>query len=152
VEKIIKIPPSMMAQSWMGSDFTNDDLVKESSVVRDYTHTVLGDTSIEGRDCWVVQLIPKPEAPVVWGKVILWITKEDYLELRAEYYDEQGELINIMTLSKIKDLGGRVIPTLLKMTPVDKPDQYTELIYEKAEWDIPIEDSFFSEQNMTRVH
>jgi outer membrane lipoprotein-sorting protein len=151
VEKVIKIPPSMMMQSWMGSDFTNDDLVRESSVVNDYTHSLLGDTTLEGRECWKIQLIPKPEAAVVWGKVYLWITKEQYLELRAEYYDEQGELINTMTLSNIRDLGGRVIPTYLKMIPADKPNHYTELEYHEAKWDFPIEDSFFSEQNMKRI-
>ncbi|MBM3324616.1 MAG: outer membrane lipoprotein-sorting protein [Calditrichaeota bacterium] len=151
VEKVIKIPPSMMMQSWMGSDFTNDDLVRESSVVHDYTHTLIGDTILDDRECWKIELIPKPEAAVVWGRIYVWITKEDDLELRAEYYDEQDELINTMTLSNIRELGGRVIPTYFRMIPADKPNHYTEMEYHTANWDFPIEDSFFSEQNMKRV-
>ena len=151
VEKVIKIPPSMMMQSWMGSDFTNDDLVKESSVVTDYTHTLVGDTVLDGREAWKIELIPKPDAAVVWGKIELWIGKADDLELRAEYFDEQGELSATMILSEIRELGGRVLPTVLKMMPSDKPDQYTQLTYHRAQWDQPIEDSFFSEQNMKRI-
>jgi outer membrane lipoprotein-sorting protein len=151
VEKIIKIPPSMMMQSWMGSDFTNDDLVKESSVVTDYTHSIVGDTMLDGREAWKIELVPKPEAAVVWGKIELWISKHEDLELRAVYYDERGGLINTMILSDIRDLGGRVLPTVLKMIPADKPDQYTQLTYHSARWDQPIEDSFFSEQNMKRI-
>ncbi|MBU0509153.1 outer membrane lipoprotein-sorting protein [bacterium] len=151
VEKVIKIPPSMMMQSWMGSDFTNDDLVKESSIVHDYTHAIAGDTVLAGRECWKIEMVPNPDAAVVWDKVFLWITKKDELELLAEYYDEQGELINTMILSDIKDLGGRVIPTIFRMIPADKPNQYTEIVYHSAEWDKPLDDSFFSEQNMKRV-
>jgi outer membrane lipoprotein-sorting protein len=151
VEKVIKIPPSMMMQSWMGSDFTNDDLVKESSLVHDYAHTIIGDTVFDGREAWQIELVPKPEAAVVWGKIELWISKKDYLELRAEYYDERDELINIMTLTDIRDLAGRVIPTVLTMIPVDKKGQFTELVYHQVRWNQPIEDSFFSEQNMKRI-
>jgi outer membrane lipoprotein-sorting protein len=151
VEKIIKIPPSMMMQSWMGSDFTNDDLVKESSLVNDYTHTWVGDSTIEGRDCYKIELIPKPDAPVVWGKIFLWISKKDYLELRAEYYDEDGEHISVMEMSEIRELGGRLIPTRMVMTPVDKPDHQTILEYRSLEFDRPLEDTFFSQQNMKRL-
>lgn len=151
IERVIKIPPSMMMQSWMGSDFTNDDLVKESSIVKDYTHTLLGDTSIDGRDCYNIELIPKEEAAVVWGKMLVWITKENFLQLRVEYYDEDFELINIMTLTDIKMMGGRLFPTLMTMIPVDKPDQQTILRYHKLEFDNPIKDSYFSEQNMKRI-
>ena len=151
VEKVIKIPPSMMSQSWMGSDFTNDDLVKESSIVTDYTHTILGDSTLEGRDCWKIQMIPKPDAAVIWGKVLIWIDKKDDLELRVEYYDEDGELVNVMKMSEIKNLGGRLIPTVMEMDPVDKPGNKTMMIYTDAWFDRPIKDSFFSEQNMKRV-
>lgn len=151
IERVIKIPPSMMMQSWMGSDFTNDDLVKESSIVEDYTHEIVGDSTIEGRDCHIIALIPKPEAPVVWGKLLLWISKDDYLQVRIEYYDEDEELMNIMKLSEIKMMGGRPIPTLMEMIPLGKPNQKTVLKYHSAEFDKPIEDSFFSERNMKRV-
>lgn len=151
VERVIKIPPSMMSQSWMGSDFTNDDLVKESSIVEDYTHTVVGDTTLVGRPCWKIEMIPKPDAAVVWGKVIIWISRQDDLELREEFYDEDGVLINVMRMSEIKTLGGRLLPSVLEMTPQDKPGNQTLLIYGDARFDEPIDDGFFSEQNMKRV-
>jgi negative regulator of sigma E activity len=151
VERVIKIPPSMMSQSWMGSDFTNDDLVRESSIVEDYTHAVAGDTTIAGRPCWKIRMIPKPDAAVVWGKVLLWVSKQDDLELRCEYYDEDGELINVMEMSGIKTLGGRLLPTVMEMIPRDEPGNKTVLTYEAATFDEPLDDSFFSEQNMKRI-
>ncbi len=151
VEQVIKIPPSMMMQSWMGSDFTNDDLVKQSSIVVDYTHKIVGDSTIEGRSCYKIELIPKPDAPVVWGKVLLWVSEEDYLELRVEFFDEDDELVNVMTALSVKMMGGRLIPSVLTMIPVDKPEHRTVLTYHHAEFDKKIKDSFFSEQNMKRV-
>ncbi len=151
VEHVMKIPPSMMMQSWMGSDFTNDDLVKQSSIVVDYTHKITGDSTIEDRACYEIELIPKPDAPVVWGKVLLWISHEDDLQMRVEFYDEDEELINIMTASEVKEMGGRLIPSIMTMIPVDKPGNKTVLIYHKAEFDISLKETFFSEQNMKRV-
>ena len=151
IEKIVKIPPSMMMQSWMGSDFTNDDLVKESSIVHDYIHTLVGDSLIGDRECYKIELIPKPDAPVVWGKIYTWITKADYLQLRAEYYDEDGYLVNEMNLSNIKEMGGRLLPTRLEIIPVDKPDNKTVMEYLVIEFDKPIDDNFFSQQNMKRI-
>jgi len=151
VERVIKIPPSMMTQSWMGSDFTNDDLVKESSLVDDYTHEVVGDSTLGGRECWKIRMIPKPGAAVIWGRVLLWVSKVDDLELRLEYFDEDGALVNMLEMSSIREMGGRLLPTVLTMSPVDKPGQRTVLIYRDARFDQPIGDSFFSEQNMKRV-
>ncbi|MCP4633720.1 MAG: outer membrane lipoprotein-sorting protein [candidate division Zixibacteria bacterium] len=151
VEKVIKIPPSMMMQSWMGSDFTNDDLVKESSIVKDYTHKIVGDSTIDNRDCYKIELLPKPDAPVVWGKILNWITKENYLQMRVEYYDEDEELINVMVMSDVKMLGGRLLPAIMEMIPIDKEGHKTVMKYNSAEFNKPIKDSFFSEQNMKRV-
>ena len=85
LEKIIKLPPSMMSQSWMGTDFTNDDLVKESSVVNDYDHSIIGDTTIDNRNCYIIRMIPKAEAAVVWGKVIVCVDKKDFIELHTRF-------------------------------------------------------------------
>lgn len=151
VERVIKIPPSMMAQPWMGSDFTNDDLVKESSIVEDYTHKIAGDSTIMGRKCWKIELIPKPEAAVVWGKIYTWISQKDYLQLRSEFYNEDGELVSYMNMSEIKNMGGRLLPTLMEMYSLDDPGNRTILTYQKIEFDKPIADSFFSEQNMKKI-
>jgi outer membrane lipoprotein-sorting protein len=150
IERMIKIPPSMMMQSWMGSDFTNDDLVKESSMVNDYTKTLLGHESIDGADCWKIQLVPNPEAAVVWGKVISWIDK-DYNQRKAEYYDEDGTLINTMVLSDIKKMDDRVIPTHMEMVPADEENKKTIIEISSAVYNKPIPESFFSIQNMKTV-
>jgi len=152
IRRIIKIPPSMMLQSWMGSDFSNDDLVRESSIVEDYTHSIIGSAVYQGYACYKIQLLPKPEAGVVWGKIISLITKKGYMELKADYYDEDGQLVKSMSGSKIKKMGGRVIPTHWEMVPLDKPGQKTILEYHKIKFNIKLKPSFFSQQNMKRVH
>jgi outer membrane lipoprotein-sorting protein len=151
VDRVIKLPPSMMMQSWMGSDFTNDDLVKQSSIVTDYTHALVGEETIQGRDAWIIELRPKADAPVVWGKIRAWITKGEYLQLKAEYFDEDDFLINTMLASQIRTLGGREIPTRLEMIPDGKPGHKTVLIYNDIQFNQEIPDSFFSLQNLKRV-
>jgi len=151
VQKIIKIPPSMMNQSWMGSDFTNDDLVRSSSYEADYTHKLIGEENFSGYSCFKIQSIPKPEAGVVWSKVISYISKNSYMQLKSEFYDEDGKLIKIFVGSEIKNLGGRTIPTKWEMIPLDKEGNKTILEYHKIEWNIKINEQFFSQQNMTKV-
>jgi len=151
IDRVVKLPPSMMLQSWMGSDFTNDDLVKESSVVDDYTHTFRKDTVIDGRQAYQIEMIPKPEAAVVWGKVIVFVDKEELNQLLVRYFDEDGALVNTMVLSDIKPIGGRVLPCRLEMIPFDNPKQKTVMEYLELEFDLDIKEDFFSMQNMKRV-
>jgi len=148
ISRMIKIPPSMMSQSWMGSDFTNDDLVRMNSIVTDYTHSILGTENVEGYDCYKIRLIPKPEAAVVWGKVYIWISKDEYYQMKAEYFDEDGTLVNTMLASDIKQMGDRKLPSLLIMVPEEKKGQQTHLEILEMQFNVPIEDSFFSQQNM----
>lgn len=152
INRMIKIPPSMMMQSWMGSDFTNDDVVRANSIVIDYTHKILGEEKIDEHDCYKIELLPLPEAPVVWGKIIMWIVKEKYFQLRVEYYDDYMELVNIAKGSEVKVMDGKELPTLLSITPVDKPQNVTELKINFQDFDIPyIKEGFFSQQNMKRI-
>lgn len=151
IERVIKLPPSMMMQSWMGSDFTNDDLVKQSSIVNDYTHKILKDTTIDGYECYMIELIPKENAPVVWGRIVSCISKKDYFQLLVKFYDEDGYLVNTMYSSKIKMMGGRLIPSYMEMTPAENPKQKTIFEYSKLEFDLELDDSFFSLQNIKRV-
>ena len=151
IARMIKIPPSMMSQSWMGSDFTNDDLVRMNSIVDDYDHSIIGSETVGNLDCYKIQLIPKPEAAVVWGKIIMWISKDDYYEMKGEYYDEDGKLINTMTSSNIKQLGDRKLPSKSVMVPVDKPGNQTIREMVDLQFNLPIDDSFFSQQNMKSV-
>lgn len=151
IDRTIKMPPSMMSQSWMGSDFTNDDLVRETSIINDYEHRILREEEYEGRESWVLELIPEPNAPVVWGKILVWVARENYLQLRVENYDQRNELANTMRFEDIQELNGRQIPTRMELTPADQPDQRTILTYQEMEFDIDIDESFFTRQNMRRI-
>lgn len=151
IERMIKIPPSMMMQSWMGSDFTNDDLVRESSLTEDYHHELLGEERIQDYACYKIGLTPREDAPVVWGKILMWVSKDEYLWLKGEYYDEDGYLVNTELLSEIKQMDDRRIPTRLEMIPADKEKQKTILLFDKIEFNIDLDESFFSQQNMRRI-
>lgn len=148
LERNIKLPPSMMSQSWMGTDFTNDDLVKESSMVEDYNHFIVGDTVIQNRNCYTIRMIPKPSAAVVWSKVIICIDKKNFLELHSRFYDEDGQLINTMNSYDIKFMHDRIIPTRFEMIPADKKGQKTEMIYKSILYSKPINDGFFLTEKM----
>lgn len=151
IERIVKIPPSMMNQGWMGSDFTNDDLVRQSSIVRDYTHTLLGTEEIRGSACYKIELIPKPDAAVVWGKLIVWISRDGFDMLKAEYYDEDNQLINTEQAYDIRPMGDRSIPTRLEIIPAQKPGQKTTLTIEKIRFNVDIPDSFFTLQHIKQL-
>lgn len=148
LERVIKLPPSMMSQSWMGTDFTNDDLVKESSVINDYDHSIIGDTVIDNRSCYIIRMIPKPQAAVVWGKLIVCIDKKDFIELHTRFYDEEGQLINIMNAYDVKMMDGRLIPTRFEMIPADKKNHKTEMIYRNVQFNKLIDDSFFTTEKI----
>lgn len=139
----------MMNQSWMGTDFTNDDLVKEASILEDYDHTLLGDTVIENYSCHKIRLIPKPASSVVWGKIDICIEKSKFMMLHVDYFDEDGRLINRMHGTDVKVYGNRSLPARLEMTPIDKKGNKTVLIYSSLVFDTPIEDAFFSIQNIS---
>ncbi|EHK9575506.1 outer membrane lipoprotein-sorting protein [Vibrio parahaemolyticus] len=148
IERIIKIAPSMLSQSWMGSDFTNDDLINQSSIVVDYQHALLGNDSFEGDKVWVIEATAKPDAPVVWNKVTLWISQSTYLQRKVEFYDEFDERVNVLTTYDVKELGGRKIATRMEMKPVDKPGNKTIFTTHQAQFDFDINDDFFSQQQM----
>lgn len=151
IDRMVKIPPSMMMQSWMGSDFTNDDLVRESSIVKDYTHKLLGEETVDGYLCYKVELVPLENAPVVWGKVLMWVSKKDYLWLKAEFYDEDGVLVNTEILSDVKKMDDRVIPCRMEMIPADKKGHKTIMVFENTDFDVPLKEDFFSIQNMKKL-
>ncbi|GAA4822995.1 outer membrane lipoprotein-sorting protein [Algivirga pacifica] len=151
IERTIKVSPSMMSQSWMGSDFSNDDLLEATSIVNDYTHKIVGEEKIDGHTCWKIEMIPNEDAAIVWGKVNVWISKEHYLQMKAENFDEDMYLVSTMVASKVKQMGGKLLPTVMEMTPADEPGNKTIMIYNTAKFDHKIPDSFFSMQNMRRV-
>jgi outer membrane lipoprotein-sorting protein len=151
INRLIKLPPSMMSQGWMGSDYTNDDILKESSVVNDYTHEIAGEESLDGRLCYKIKMTARENASIVWGKQFRWIDKKDFLVLRAEYYDEDGYLVRTETGSEIRAMGGRTIPTRIEIVPAEEPENKTLLEMREIKFNIPIGENYFSQQNMSRV-
>lgn len=144
VDRTIKIPASLMMGAWMGSHFTNDDLVKESRLVEDYEITIVFEGPRDGTDVWEFVLTPKPEAPVVWGRINYEVRKADLMPTWARYYDEDGALSRTMTFSEYEMMGGRLVPSLMEMRPSDKPNERTEVRYRNLEFDIALDRSFFS--------
>ncbi|MBS2132118.1 outer membrane lipoprotein-sorting protein (plasmid) [Burkholderia thailandensis] len=150
IERTIKIPPSMMLQPWMGSDFTNDDLVKQSSVVDDYTHRILRTETLNGTASYVIESRPKPEAAVVWGKILYWVRQSDLIPLKQEYYDERNELVRVLLFSDVGPMGGRSIPTRWEMRPVSEPGHVTAIVVKSAAYDQPINAEVFTQRNLQK--
>ncbi|TCO09860.1 outer membrane lipoprotein-sorting protein [Natronoflexus pectinivorans] len=151
IDRTVKMPPSMMSQSWMGSDFTNDDLVRGTSSVDDYDHKLLGSETIDGVDCYKIEMIPHPETPVVYEKVIYWVSKSNYLPVKLENYDEYQELVSTILFREVKKLGGREIPTIMEMIPQERDGHRTIITTHKMDFSINLNRSFFSQQNMRNV-
>ncbi len=144
VDRTIKIPPSLMMGSWMGSHFTNDDLVKESRMALDYDISVSFDGDRDGVAVWELTLVPKADAAVVWGKVIEQVRKDDLMPLWTRYYDDAGHLARTLTFADFKVMGGRKVPSRLTVVPADKPDEKTVLVYRDLRFDVGLTESFFS--------
>ncbi|UZO79167.1 outer membrane lipoprotein-sorting protein [Aquimarina sp. ERC-38] len=151
IERVIKMPPSMMSQSWMGSDFTNDDLANASSKIEDYTHKILGEETIEERRVWVLELIPKEGTAIVWGKIKIWIDKEQYIQMKTEFYDEDDYLIQTTTGKQIRKIGDKMLPSIIEVIPAEEEGHKTKIEYLSLFFDKPILDTFFSIQNMKRL-
>lgn len=149
--RIIKLPPSMMSQGWMGSDYTNDDILKESSVVTDYIHELVGEEAIGDRLCYKVKMTAKENAPIVWGKQIRWIEKKDFLVLKAELYDEDGSLVRTQTGSGIKVMDGRSVTSKIEIVPSEDPEIKTIVEVREIKFNENIDENYFSQQNMKRV-
>lgn len=149
VERTIKIPPSMMLQPWMGSDFTNDDLVKQSSAIDDYAQKVLGQEAVAGETLWKVEALPKPDAAVVWGRIVYWV-RRDFIPVRQEYFSERGELVRVMAFSEVRPVGGRTLPRRWEMKPLGKPGNSTTILVKDARYDVPIDDEVFSQRNLQK--
>jgi outer membrane lipoprotein-sorting protein len=150
IKRVTKVPASMMLGSWMGSHFTNDDVIKDSQYARDYDTKITFEGSRDGQDIVELTLYPKPDAPVVWGKIIATIRAEDYIPLKMTYLDEDGEEVRVMAFSEIKEMGGRTIPTVLTMQPLDKPKEYTRVSYLDITFDVELSPDLFSLRSLQK--
>ena len=150
VKRVIKLPSSMMAASWMGSHFTNDDLVKESRMADDYTFEITFSGVSEDQEIVEVTCHPKPEAAVVWGKVLVRARTKDYLPLFVKYFDEDLRLARTMTFSEVMQFGDRTIPSVVNLVPEDKPAESTIIVYKEIDFNIDLADDFFSLRTLQR--
>ena len=144
VKRVVKIPSSMMSSSWMGSHFTNDDLVKQSRMAEDYTFSITFEGMKDGKEIIEVTCLPNKEAAVVWGKVEVVVYADDYLPLRMIYYDEDLLLSRTLEFTNIEMMDGKMIPTMMNMIPTDEPGESTTVKWEEVQFDVTIDDEFFS--------
>lgn len=150
VDRIIKIPPSMMLQNWMGSDFTNDDLVKGSRLSADYDLKLLKPAEVNQTKVYVIEAMPKPDAPVVWGKIIEYLTQKEAAFVKREFYSEKGKLVKTMVGTDLKTINGHTVPTTLTMTNHEKNNRKTRIQYQNMVFDQVIPDSVFSQENLRK--
>ena len=143
VNRVLKLPPSMMAQSWMGSDFSNDDLAKSDTIVEDYTHRLTDVTTVDGKEVYIIDSPAKTDAPVIWGKLRFEI-REDNVLLKEEFFDEDGALVKTMEALEIKTMGGRVLASTLKIYKVDAADEYTLLVVDAVTFDLDLPPNLFT--------
>ncbi len=148
VDRTIKVPGAGMGGSWMGSHFTYDDLVRESSLVDDFSIEVQFEGVRDDEEIWEFSLTPLPEAPVVWSRVELEVRKGDRMPLQARYFDDREGLARTMVFSDFRTMDGRLVPTELSMHPEDKPGERTTLRYSRLEFDVGLDEGFFSLQRL----
>ena len=150
IDKLIKMSSSVMSQSWMGSDFSNDDMIKESSMVNDYTDKLIKEEKIRESNCYKIEMTPKPSSAVVWGKVYVWIDKKEFVIVKIENYDEENILVQTIDYFDLKIFGDRKLPSRMEMVPNDKKGQKTIITTNKADFNIKIDKSFFSQVNLKK--
>ena len=151
VERTIKIPPSIMLQPWMGSDFSNDDLALESSILNDYEHAILGMQTLDGATAYQIELTPHPQAPVVWGTLRHWVRASDFVPLRHEFFNERGQLVKTLVFSDVRPMGDRTIPTRWTMTSQTKAGHQTVLELLQVTYNLLIPDTIFSHDHLTNT-
>lgn len=149
INKVMKVPPSMMMSSWMGSDFTNDDLVKESSMKRDYNASLINPEDAE-EGYYYVQFIPNEDSPIVWGRIVAKVRKNDYIPVKEDFYDEKGKLMRVMNLSDIGPMGGKVIPATMELIPLNKKGYKTIVTYTDAVFDKALPTDTFTLRNLQK--
>ncbi|MBI2821383.1 MAG: outer membrane lipoprotein-sorting protein, partial [Acidobacteria bacterium] len=144
IDRTIRVPTSMMMASWLGSHFTNDDLVKESRLIHDYDIQISYEGDRDGVAVYEFNLTPFPEAPVVWGRILYQVRKKDLMPTWARYYGEDGQLRRTLIFSNYRRMGGRIVPAEMKMLPEDKSGEYTWIRYTDLQFDLPIPEQTFS--------
>lgn len=147
VNRVIKVPSSMMSQSWMGSDFSNKDISKSTDIIDQYDHTLTATEQHGGRTSYTVTSIPHEDAAVVWGKEVL-VIRDDFVLMEHQFWDQDDQLVKVMTTQQVKEMGGRSVAAQMRMGKVDKPGEWTELKTHHIEFDIELPGNVFTLSNL----
>jgi len=147
VNRVIKIPSSMMGQSWMGSDFSNNDVARADDIIDQYNHALLGTEELDDITVYEIESIPHEEAAVVWGREVL-IIRDDHVILRHRFYDQDGELVKTLESLEIAEMGGRTVAKRQRMSKTESPEEWTEIQVNSVEYEIDIRDSMFTQSNL----
>ena len=147
INRVIKVPSSMMGQSWMGSDLSNNDISKSTDIIDQYDHRLIGTRQEKGHTVYSIESIPQEDSAVVWGKEILDI-RDDYIMLEQQFWDQDGVLVKSFKTLEVKEIDGRPVATIMRMQEVDKPDQWTEMRVEQSQFDIELPPGLFTLSNL----
>ena len=147
-DRTIKISGAMMGGAWMGSHFTNDDLVRSSRLSDDFTASLTGEGNLQGIDAYQFTLVPRADAAVVWGKIVVTVRQSDLMPIAQVFHDEDGVAVKALTFSDLRTTGDRTLPFKMKMVPLDRPGESTEVTYDAIEFNVPFSDDFFTVQNL----
>jgi outer membrane lipoprotein-sorting protein len=147
VNRIIKVPSSMMNQSWMGSDFSNKDISRTDDIVEQYDHSLTSQTELDGHVVYEVESIPHEEAAVVWGKEVMTI-RDDHVLIEHRFYDQDMQLLKTLLTLEIAEMGGRTVASRQRMSKTEAPDEWTEISVDSIEFDIEISDNIFTLSNL----
>lgn len=147
VNRVIKVPSSMMGQSWMGSDFSNKDISRGSDIVEQYDHTLISEKEIDGHVVFEIESVPHEDAAIVWGKEVLRI-RDDYVLLEQGFYDQDGELVKTLHTLEVAEMGGRTVAARQRMSKPDEPDAWTEINVDAVEFDVDLNDNIFTLSNL----
>jgi len=147
VNRVIKVPSSMMGQSWMGSDFSNKDVARADDIIDEYDHTIANTEVVDGITIYEIESVPHEDAAVVWGKEVLRI-REDHVVLSHRFFDQDGELVKQLVSLEIGEMGGRIAALRQRMGKIETPDEWTELQVNSVEYDVELKDSLFTLSNL----
>ncbi|MCW8924987.1 MAG: outer membrane lipoprotein-sorting protein, partial [Xanthomonadales bacterium] len=147
INRIIKIPSSMMSQGWMGSDFSNKDISKSTEIVEEYEHKLIEQTQLDGHTVYTIEAIPHEDAAIVWGKEVLKI-RDDFVMLEEQYWDQDGVLVKVLRTTDISEMGGRSVARVMRMGKVDTPEEWTEMSISAIEFDIELPAGVFTLSNL----
>jgi len=150
VDRTMKVPAAMMSGNWMGSHFTNNDLVHSSRFADDFSARITQRPDAKGEGSWVIECIPKEDAPVVWGKLLITVSGKHRIGESITYWDEDGALVRSMSFLDVQMIDGRAVPMRMRMVPADAPSEYTEIVYDSLRFDMDLPDSLFTLQSIRR--